>query len=191
MSSFPYKRLVVVGVTSSGKSTLAEKLAKRFGLAYVELDALNWEPNWQAAPLDVFRARVQNALQAERWIVAGNYHVVRDLVWPKAEAVIWLDYPLLTVLWQLTRRSVKRWWTQELLWGTNREPLWNHLKLWSNESLYHWLFKTYWRRKREYPELLSQPEHRHLELIRFQHPKVTEKWLESLLDLCEPGSTPK
>jgi hypothetical protein len=96
-----------------------------------------------------------------------------------------------TVLWQLTRRSVRRWWTQELLWGTNREPLWNHFRLWSNESLYHWLFKTYWRRKREYPELLSQPEHRHLELIRFQHPKDTEKWLESLLDLCEPGSTPK
>jgi adenylate kinase family enzyme len=190
-SSFPYKRIVVVGVTSSGKSTLAENLARRFELRFVELDALHWEPHWQAAPLDLFRARVQNALQAERWIVAGNYHVVRDLVWPKAQAVIWLDYPLPTVLWQLTRRSLRRWWTQELLWGMNREPLWNHFRLWSKDSLYHWLFKTYWRRKREYPELLSQPEHRHLELIRFQHPKDTEKWLEGLLDLCEPGSTPK
>ena len=180
MSSFSYQRVVVVGVTSSGKSTLAEKLAQRFGLSYIELDALNWEPNWQAAPLEVFRARVEKAIQAEKWIVAGNYHVVRDLIWPKAEAILWLDYPLLTVLWQLTRRNFRRWWTQELLWGTNREPLWNHFKLWSNESLYNWLFQTYWRRKREYPLLLSQPEHQHLKLFRFATPKETEKWLENL-----------
>ncbi|MBN2116994.1 MAG: hypothetical protein JW730_10500 [Anaerolineales bacterium] len=180
MSSFPYKRVVVVGVTSSGKSTLAEKLAGHFGLNYIELDALNWEPNWQAAPLEVFRARVEKATQAEKWIVAGNYHVVRDLIWPKAEAVIWLDYSIWRVLWQLTHRSFTRWWSQELLWGTNYEPIWIHFKLWSTDSLYHWLFKTYWRRKREFPILLSQPEHQHLKLIRFRHPKETEEWLARL-----------
>jgi adenylate kinase family enzyme len=180
MSSFPYQRVVVVGVTSSGKSTLAEKLAKRFALNYIELDALHWEPNWQGASLDVFRDHVEAATQAERWIVAGNYHVVRDLIWPKAEAVIWLDYPLLTVLGQITRRTFKRWWTQELLWGTNRERLWTHFKLWSDESLYHWLLKTYWRRKREIPLLLSQPAHRHLVLMRLNHPRETQEWLETL-----------
>lgn len=180
MNTFPYGRVVVVGVTSSGKSTLAEQLARRFGLSFIELDALNWEPNWQAAPLEIFRTRVEQATRGEKWIVAGNYHVVRDLVWPKAEAVIWLDYPLLTVLRQLTRRSLRRWWTRELLWGTNYEPFWIHLKLWSTESLYHWLFRTYWRRKREYPLLLSLPEHRHLKVIRLRHPRETEEWLRQL-----------
>ena len=84
MSSFPYKRVVVAGVTSSGKSTLAEKLSKRFDLCYIELDALNW----QVAPLEVFRSRVEKATRAEKWIVAGNYHVVQDITWPKAEAII-------------------------------------------------------------------------------------------------------
>lgn len=180
MSSFPYKRVVVVGVTSSGKSTLAEQIGEGFNLNYIELDALHWEPNWQEAPLEVFRLRVENAIRAERWIVAGNYHIVRDLIWPRAEAILWLDYSLWTVFWQLTRRSFKRWWTQELLWGTNREPLWNHFKLWSKESLYHWLFRTYWRRKREVPALLAQPEHRHLELLRFRSPGETRDWLERL-----------
>jgi len=180
MLSFPYKRLVVSGVTSSGKSTLAEKLSKRFDLSYIELDALYWEPNWQAAPLEVFRARVEKATQAEKWIVAGNYHVVRDLIWTKAETIIWLDYPLPTVLWQLTRRTFRRWWTQELLWGTNHERFWTHFKLWSTDSLYLWLKKTYWRRKREYPELLALPENRHLTLIRFQYPSETKEWLERL-----------
>ncbi len=178
--SFPYRRVVIIGVTSSGKSTLAENLAKRFGHRFIELDALHWEPNWQEAPLEVFRKRVEKATQAERWIVAGNYHVARDLIWPHAELIIWLDYPFLTVLWQLTRRTFRRWWIQEVLWGTNREPFWRHFQLWSQESLFHWLFKTYWRRKREIPILLSQPEYQHLKLIRFKNPKETSDWFEGL-----------
>jgi adenylate kinase family enzyme len=180
MPSFPYKRVVVIGVTSSGKSTLAERLAKRFDLDCIELDGLYWEPNWQAPPAEVFRTRVAKAVQAEKWVAAGNYRVVRDLLWSRAEAVIWLDYSIGRVFWQLTRRNFRRWWSQELLWGTNRERLWIHFKLWSKESLYNWLFQTYWRRRREIPALLSQPEHQHLEVIRFKHPKETEAWLESL-----------
>jgi adenylate kinase family enzyme len=180
MSSFPYKHIVAIGTTSSGKSTLAEQLADKFNYRFIELDALHWEPNWTEAPLEVFRQRVEQATQSPGWVVAGNYHVVRDLLWPKADVVIWLDYSLPRIFWQLTRRTFKRWWTQELLWGTNREDLGKHLKLWSDESLFHWLFKTYWRRKREYPALLSLPEHQHLELIRFKHPKETQQWLRNL-----------
>jgi adenylate kinase family enzyme len=178
MPTLPHKRIVVIGTTSSGKSTLAERIAKRFSFNFIELDALHWEPGWQEAPLEIFRERVRMATQAERWIVAGNYHVARDLVWSRAEAVIWLDYSLPRIFWQLTRRTFLRWWTQELLWGTNREPFWVHFKLWSQESLFHWLFKTYWRRKRETPQLLSLPQHRHLRLIHFKHPSEVEEWLE-------------
>ncbi len=180
MPAFPYRRLVVVGVTSAGKSTLAEQIAQKLGLDFIELDALHWEPNWVEAPDEVFRARVDAATRAPGWCVAGNYSVVRDLVWRRAEAIIWLDYPLRTVFWRLTRRTFRRWWTRELLWGTNRETLWTHFKLWSEESLFHWLFKTYWRRKREIPLLLSLPEHTHLQVIHLKTPKDTEAWLASL-----------
>jgi adenylate kinase family enzyme len=180
MPHLPYNRIVVIGTTSSGKSTLAERIAERFNMNFIELDALHWEPNWVETPLDVFRERVETATQAEAWIVAGNYHVIRDLVWTKAEVIIWLDYPFFIILWQLTRRTFQRWWTQELLWGKNIEPFWVHFKLWSQESLFHWLFKTYWRRKRETPQLLSLPEHRHLKLIHFKHPREADEWLERL-----------
>ena len=177
MSSFPYKRIVVIGVTSSGKSTLAETLARRFDMNFIELDALHWEPGWQEAPPEAFRCRVEEATKAERWAVAGNYREVRHITWPKADVIIWLDYPLLTVLWQLTRRTFSRWWNHELLWGTNYESLSHHFKLWSQESLFHWLFKTYWRRKREYTMLLSQPENQRLQVIRLRHPASTQQWL--------------
>ncbi len=180
MTPFPYKRIVVIGVTSSGKSTLAGQLANRLNASFIELDALHWEPHWQEAPLEVFRARVVQALQAPAWVVAGNYHVVRDLVWSQAEALLWLDYSFPRVLWQLTRRTFTRWWTQELLWGKVREPLWVHFKLWSEASLYHWLVKTYWRRKREYPRLFDLPEYQHLAMLRFSHPRETAAWLETI-----------
>ncbi len=181
MSRFPYKRIGVIGSTSSGKSTLAKRLADQYGYDFIELDALHWEPKWQEAPLETFRERVRNNLrQSPGWVVAGNYHVVRDLIWSQAEAIIWLDYSLPRIFWRLTRRTFTRWWTQEELWNGNREPLVRHFMVWSDESLYRWLFKTYWRRKREYPELLALPEHQHLKLIHFKHPKETEAWLAGL-----------
>lgn len=48
-TAFPYRRIVIIGTTSSGKSTLAEKLAQTLGLDFIELDALHWEPDWVAA----------------------------------------------------------------------------------------------------------------------------------------------
>jgi adenosyl cobinamide kinase/adenosyl cobinamide phosphate guanylyltransferase len=81
-NEFPYRRIVVVGTTSSGKSTLAKGLAEKLDVDFIELDALHWEPNWKEAEPEMFRARVEAATRSEVWVVAGNYHVVRDIVWP-------------------------------------------------------------------------------------------------------------
>ena len=40
--------------------------------------------------------------------------------------------------------------------------------------------KTYRKRKREYPALFAQPEHQHLKIIRFQHPRKTKEWMTEL-----------
>jgi adenylate kinase family enzyme len=158
MPTIPYKHIVVIGTTSSGKSTLAKQIADRLHMDFIELDAFHWEPDWQEASLEDFRARVESAIQAERWV----------------------DYSLWIIFWRLWNRTWRRWWYQEELWNGNRERLRWHFKLWSQESLFHWLFKTYWRRKREFPKLMALPQHRHLKLIRFSHPRETEEWLEKL-----------
>jgi len=180
METIPIKRIVVIGTTGSGKSTLAEQLAGKLGVDFIELDALHWEPNWVEAPLEVFRERVEKATQAQGWVVAGNYRVVRDLVWSRAEAVIWLDYPFPVVFWRLWWRTWKRVFFQEELWNGNRENFWTQLKLWSDESLFYWLFKTYWQRKREYPQVLALPQNTHLHLFQFKSPKQTQEWFNKL-----------
>jgi adenylate kinase family enzyme len=180
MNPFPYKRIVVIGTTGSGKSTLAETLSNRLGFPFVELDALFWEPNWKEASLFDFWERVEKATSAEAWVVAGNYSRVRDLIWKRAELILWLDHPIHIAFWRLLTRTIRRAITQEELWNGNREPFWWHFKLWSEDSLFHWFFKTYWRRKREIPYLLSLPENNHLASIHFKHPRELEKWIESI-----------
>jgi adenylate kinase family enzyme len=172
--------MVVIGSTSSGKSTLASRLAEKIGANFIELDALHWEPNWVEAEDEVFRKRVEAAVKANDWVVAGNYHTVRDLVWPKAQAVIWLDYSLPVLFWRLLTRTIRRSAVRERLFSDNIESIWTHLKLWSEDSLFHWLFKTYWRRKREYPQLFSAAQHRHLKVIHFKSPREASEWFACL-----------
>jgi adenylate kinase family enzyme len=169
--------VVVIGATGSGKSTLAERLAARLGGAYVELDALHWEPHWTEAAPDVFRERVARATVGPRWVVAGNYRAVRDIVWPRADTLVWLDYPFPLVLRRLTVRTVRRAVTREVLWNDNREHLLDHCRLWSETSLFNWLFKTYWTYRREFPTLFIQPAHAHLRIVRLRRPRDAEAWL--------------
>ena len=181
VNQFPFSRIIVIGSTGSGKSTLAEKLAVRLNLRFIELDAIHWLPDWQHVTDDEFRILVEEAIRSDGWVIAGNYGIVRDITWAKAEAVVWLDYSLWTVFWRLWHRTWSRWWTQELLWGTNYERLFPQFKIWSAEdSLFHWLFKTYLRRKREYPLLLARPEYSHLRLFHFHTPQETDHWFDSL-----------
>ncbi len=177
-TTFPYKRIVIIGTTGSGKSTLGADIEQQLGIPHIELDALHWDPGWQEAPDEVMQERVKKEVEKESWAVDGNYRVVRDLYWARAEIVIWLDYHLAVNFWRLLKRTLRRALTQEVIWNGNREPFFPHLKLWSDESLFHWLFKTYWMRKREFPKLFTLPEFQHLEVLRFSSPKETDTWLD-------------
>lgn len=145
------RRVAVFGTTGSGKSWLAERLAGRTGLRVVELDALFWGRDWQPAPPDLFRHRVERETGEDGWIVVGNYGQVRDLVWPQADTLVWLDLPLPVVMWSLLRRTVKRAVTREELWGTgNRESL--ATAFLSRNSILLWALKTHRRNQQRFAQ---------------------------------------
>ena len=180
MSLFPHKRIIVIGVTGAGKSTLASRLAEKLGVRHIELDALYWRPNWVGTPDDEFALKVWNAISEDAWIMDGNYSRLRQMTWSRADAIVWLDYPLPLVFWRLFTRTVRRSITREELWNTNIESFWTQLKLWSDDSLFHWLFQTYWRRKRMYSLLLASAEYSHLGIFHFKKLDEVEKWFESI-----------
>ena len=171
-------RIIVVGVTDSGKSTLACQLAEHYGVCHVELDALNWEANWVQAPTEVFRQRVAEATAGNGWVVDGNYRKTHDITWPRATTIVWLDYPLHLILWRLGLRIVRRSLTRERLWSGNQESLRTHL--FKKESLILWAFQSYKRRQREYGEAIRRTESEGVQALRFRWPGEAQRWLREL-----------
>ena len=87
------QRVSVVGNSGSGKSTLGAALAARLGVPYVELDSIFHQPGWAELPRDEFRERVGALADGDAWVIDGNYTAVRDLVWARADTVVWIDLP--------------------------------------------------------------------------------------------------
>jgi adenylate kinase family enzyme len=170
-------RIVVVGTSGSGKTTLARTLAARLGLRHVELDALFWGPNWTKSPEDQMRARVTQALSGERWVIDGNYSTARDLISPRADTLIWLDYPLPLILARLARCTLRRLVMHETMWAGNRERMRRTL---SRDSIMLWALQSHPRHKRLYPALLADPQYVHLTAIRLHTPRSMKRWLEGI-----------
>lgn len=177
-------RVAVIGPAGAGKTTLAAVLAVRLGLDHVELDALHWEANWTMAPTPVFRARVAAATAGDRWVTDGNYAKARDLIWSRADTIVWLDYPLWLILYRLIRRTVRRVVLREQLWNGNRESL--RTQIASRDSLFLWVLQTYGRHQREYAELLESPGCAHVHLSRLRSPGDTRRWLTEIRSSAAP-----
>jgi len=178
--AFTGKRINVIGTSGSGKTTFARRIAEILGIPHFEMDALFWQPNWGETPRDEFRQKVREALKGDAWTIDGNYSKVRDIVWERADTVVWLDYPFPTVMGRVIWRTFKRGLLQEELWSGNRERLWGNL--FSKDSIIRWSMTTYWRRKRDYPILIEMPENAHINFIRLHSPKEGEAWLAWLAE---------
>ena len=84
-------------------------------------------PDWQASPVEDFRAAVTDALAgAEQrhagWVVDGNYtQRLGRSVLDRADVVVWLDYPRRIVFGRVLRRTAGRLVLRRTLWNGNRE----------------------------------------------------------------------
>lgn len=170
--------IAVIGMTASGKSTLARQLARHLGVPHVELDGIVHGPNWVDLSNDEFHARTAEALSGDGCVVDGNYGAVRDLTIGQADTVIWLDYPIIIPLWRVVPRTLRRIIRDEELWNGNRET-WRGA-LFGRDSLVVWILRMHGKRRREFNAVFSAPEHAHRTLVRLRSPRATNRWLRGI-----------
>ena len=163
---------MIASASGSGKTTFGRELARRLGVPFHELDALNHGPGWTEATPDELRVLVEPLLAEPSWVVDGSYRgKLGNLVFEHADLVIWLDLPARVWLPRLIRRTLRRVVTREELWGGNRESLRN--VLFSRDSLLLFALRNYPRRRRLYPSELAA-----FDVVRLRSPREVERWLE-------------
>ncbi|MGO9855228.1 MAG: adenylate kinase [Acidimicrobiales bacterium] len=147
---------------------MAVALAAALGSPHVELDAIYHQPGWTPLSDEEFRARVAAATATTRWVVDGNYSVVRELVWPRADTVVWFDLPYAIVLGRTIRRTVRRVISREELWNGNKEPFSNLWSLNPEKSIIAWAATRHRVYRGRYAEAERDPRWGHARFVRLR-----------------------
>ena len=169
-------RVLFYGVTGSGKSSAARAYAQATGLPEFSADDdIGWLPGWQQRTVDEQRDIAASIAAQDRWVLDSAYGVWRDVVLPRAELVVGLDYPRWLSLARLVRRSLRRSWTREPVCNGNHETL---ARLFVDDSIVRWHFRSFTRKRQVMRGL--QADAGMPPTILFRHPRQLEAWLGQL-----------
>ena len=98
---------MVVGSSGAGKTTLANRLGARLSLPVVHLDVHYWLPGWTAPAGNNWRGRMNALADGPEWILDGNFAEGFEFRMPRADSLVWLDYPRLTCLRRIVARAIR------------------------------------------------------------------------------------
>lgn len=171
------ERILVVGSTGAGKSTLARAVGRRLDVPYHEMDALYYTgPGWAVNGKLV--GEVSALTAGPRWIIDSiGSAEVRDLLWERADTVLWLDYSRRVVMPRVLRRSLRRTLTREPVFGGNRETL---AGWFSHEHPAWWAWAQHAGRRQEIERRTGDPRFSPLRTHRFTRPARAAEWLRTL-----------
>jgi len=160
------QRISVVGNSGSGKTTLAAALARALDVPHLELDSVFHQPGWQPLETGLFRARVTEFTAGDAWVVDGNYSAVRDLIWQRADTVVWIDLPRHVVMRQLVARTLGRLVTRQELWNGNTESWRDLFRLDPERSIIVWAWTRHRKYVQRYAGAERDPAYRHIRFVR-------------------------
>lgn len=171
--NFP-RRILIYGVTGSGKTTLARRLSERTGLPWHSVDDLTWEPNWIQVADEIQRERISAIVSQDEWILDTAYAKWIEVPLERVELVVGLDYPRFLSLTRLLRRAVTR--------ANDKMPVCNgNIETWRNmvsrDSILLWHFKSF---KRKQDRMRAWHRNGEPPTVLFRHPRQAESWLRSL-----------
>ncbi|MGI9586248.1 MAG: hypothetical protein ACR2N7_11730 [Acidimicrobiia bacterium] len=176
------QRISVVGVSGSGKTTTAKAIASRLEVPHLELDSVFHLANWEPRDSETFQAIVSEFVAQDEWVVDGNYAAqgILDIVWERADTVVWLDLPRRKVMRQMISRSLRRAFTAEELWNGNTEPSRNLLRWDPEDNIVRWAWTQYKPLKERYTVRTHDPQWGHCDIVRMQSAMQISNYVSGL-----------
>jgi adenylate kinase family enzyme len=168
-------RVLIYGVTGSGKTTFARNLAERTGLPWHSVDELTWEPGWVEVPADEQRRRIERICAGERWILDTAYGIWLDVPLARVEVIVGLDYPRWLSLARLLRRTTRRAIDRKPICNGNTETF---RQMFSRDSIIGWHFKSFAHKRARIRAWAADPLGP--QVIRFSSPSAARRWLQGL-----------
>lgn len=164
------QRVLVSGSSASGKTTLARWIEARSELVHHELDALHHGPNW--LPRATFRKEVETFVATDQWVTEDQYSsVLGELLWQRADMLVWLDLPRRVVMLRVIRRSIARAALRTELWNGNREN-WRHWR--DHDHPIRWTWAHHGERRRQTLHLIER--HPHVRVTRLRTARQVRHW---------------
>lgn len=162
------------GISGAGKTTLATELAALLGVPRHELDALHHGPGWSKRP--EFESDVAGFADDASWVTEDQYlALVGEVLWARADTLIWLDLPRTTVMRRVIGRSFRRALRHQELWNGNRESF----RAWLDpEHPIRWAWAGHERRRQQTQERLAAFPH--LRVVRLHTAAQADEWLRKL-----------
>lgn len=176
-STWPPRKIRVVGTSGSGKTTYARELARTLDLPFRELDEVFWAPDWTHRDLAEARADLRQWSAAGRWVVCGNWQSARGPLLEDADVLVWLDYPLPVVMGRVIRRTLRRLVTRQELWHGNREDWRRLLRTDPEQNIVLWTWQTHAGNRVRYLECAATGE---VPVVRLRSPRAARAWLRHL-----------
>lgn len=176
-NKFPYKRTIIFGSTGIGKTTMVKQIADAFSLPVIDIDTLRREAGKSASPEETFLHLVSESVKSDIWVIDGSYTSAQDIVWPRAEAIVWLDFSFWVSLSRLIKRSLYRIFIRK----KSEKPVKGRYQP-AGERTSNYLraiFTGRQRRKRYFATLYSS-KYAHLHVIRLSSPEDAAMWLDLL-----------
>jgi len=103
----PARRVMVVGSPGAGKTTFTRKLAQQLAVPPIFLDFHFWRPGWKTPDETIWRQETAALAALPAWVMDGNYPKTYDLRMPRADSLVWLDYPRRICLTRVLLRMIK------------------------------------------------------------------------------------
>jgi len=92
-------RVLVIGCSGGGKTTLSVQLANGLSLEYISIDRdVRWMPGWIERDKQKQREMIAELVGRDRWLMDGSGASTFDLRIPRTELILWVRVTRYTAL---------------------------------------------------------------------------------------------